>query len=589
MTFTNLYDSPVELLAVLREQVSSVTAALERHEALASRRDIHLPVGALMELTTLRDELERLAGEIDEQEQEVGQLRSLAQTSALVNSSLDIDVVLAQAMDELIALTGAERGFILLVDPTTNKLEFRISRGVDPKQLGGGDEVSRTILRDVLQTAKSILTDNAMEDVRLAESETVAKFVLRSIMCVPLVVRNRSGAKERVSGAIYVDNKFREAVFSALELNLLESFANQAAVAIDNAMLYRQVQTTLADITRARAIIENVFASIDSGVITTNPKGDVTLLNRAASEILRTTAESALSRPLAALLHGLPDEAALNLTTAPQSERAGMLEIQPEVPGRGRIVLNVRVSSLKSTDGSHLGAAMVFDDLTDERARDETLSMITRYLPPGMLENIHQIADLAMGGERREVTCVFMSACQFSDFPPGLRPHQIMERLNIFLQAATQVIHRSQGIVDKYLGNEIMILFNTQLNPDIHHARRAVEMALALRDTFDDLSEQHDLPPDRPQYTIGVHTGMATLGNVGNLRRRSFTSIGDTINLAKRIQEMAVPGEILVTGDTIRAIESMGMASAHMRFTPKSTLQVRGRHGQTEIFEASYA
>jgi len=579
---------PVSALRALREQISQTTEALVRHETIASRRNIFLPDGAISTLKALETELTGLEVLLGTDEIEVGQLRALAKTSVLINSSLDVDNVLASAMDELINLTGAERGFILLVNRQTNRLEFRISRGLNDAELRE-DEVSRTILRDVIAHGKPIQTDNAMEDTRLAESETVAKFVLRSIMCVPLIFRDRTGSSERVDGAIYVDNKFRQAVFSTRELNLLTAFAHQAAVAIENAMLYQQVQQTLIEITRARAIIENVFASIESGVITTMQGGQVSLFNRAAGEILRSTPEDSIGKPLQEVLPKLREDLNAQITAAAETGSSAMLEAQTEVAGRGRIVLNMRISPLKTAGGETQGAAMVLDDLTEEREREETFSLMTRYLPPGLMDNIHQIADLAMGGERREVTCVFMTACQWSAFPSSLRPQQRMDLLNVYLQTATQVVHQAQGVLDKYLGNEIMILFNTQLNPDLYHARHAVEMALALKDAFADLAEKLGNDPALPQYTIAMHTGVATLGNVGSLRRRSFTAIGDTINLAKRIHETCLPGQVLLTGSTLEHIQATSPALRHIRFEQRNPLQARGRQEQTGLFEAFYA
>ncbi|MBW4436377.1 MAG: GAF domain-containing protein [Pleurocapsa minor GSE-CHR-MK-17-07R] len=581
------FPPPTLALSRLRITVEELSAALQRHEGIASLRDIHLPEGVLSALTTLHNDIGKLTEVLNTDNTEIEQLRSLATTAAAINSSLDVDSVLSQSMDELIALTGAERGFILLKDRKSGKLEFRISRGLNDSELRE-DEVSRTILRQVLTTGEPILTDNAMQDLRLSESDTVARFVLRSIACVPLTFRDRGSSRERVEGALYADNKYREAVFSSRELNLLTAFANQASVAIDNAMLFEQVQETLAEIGRAREIIENVFMSIGSGVITTNAEGHITLINRAASTILNAPAESTVGHTLPQVLPDLNQTLSEPMRAVSTEGKRTMLESRTEVSGRGRIVLNLRLSPIRTSGGDTQGVAMVLDDLTEERERDETLGLIRRYLPPGMIDNIHQIADLAMGGERREVTCVFMSVCDLADFPASLRPQQRMELLNIYLQTATEVIHASQGIIDKYLGNEIMILFNTQLNPDAHHARRAIEMAALMRKPFDTLAARLGGRMGGPQYSIAVHTGIATLGNVGSLRRRSFTAIGDTINLTKRIQESATAGQVLITGESLARASQNGPIP-HLRFESRGAMQARGRQSQTDLYEVFHA
>ena len=138
---------------------------------------------------------------------------------------------------------------------------------------------------------------------------------------------------------------------------------------------------------------------------------------------------------------------------------------------------------------------------------------------------------------------MFVYACPYDDFGENARPQQMMEMLNVYLEVATDVIHHARGIIDKYMGNEIMVLFNTQLNPDANHAllrRRWRRWNCATPSSIS--IKRLGIDPDPHLYRIGIHTGVATLGNVGSMNRRSFTAIGDTINLSKRLQENAAPG-----------------------------------------------
>lgn len=569
----------------LRAQVGEALANLRKQGELLRLRNLAVPQAVLEALVRVDVDLRALEVSVSQETTEIDQLRALGSMSALINSSLDVDTILAQAMGEMLARTGAERGFILLQDAATGDLNFRVARTaddddpLDPDQL---EDVSRTIVRQVLESGQPMLTDNASVDKRLQDVETIARFVLRSIMCVPLVF------KERVQGVVYVDNKYREGVFTDREVRLLIAFANQATVAIENALLYSRVQETLVEINRARVLIENVFASISSGIITTGADDRVTTFNQAAGEILNVQEESAIGQPLAAL-PPLRDDFAATVRTVREGKQPALIDAQPTIPGRGQLTLNVRLSPLKNADGRTQGVAMVLDDLTEQREREESLRLMNRYLPPGMVENIHQIADLALGGERREVTCIFMSVCQFSDFPADLRPAQRMQLLNLYLETATDVIHRARGVIDKYLGNEIMILFNTQLNPDSQHALHAVEMALEARDAFLRLYERLAIAPDPHQYCIGMHTGVATLGNVGSQNRRSFTAIGDTINLTKRIQESRSGGEIVMSGDTYNHLRKHARMLPGIRVTEREPMQARGRQAQTPIYEVHRA
>jgi PAS domain S-box-containing protein len=559
-------------LTNLRKMLEQVSAGLRRQDALLRMRQLSLPQNALSLLTQIERDLANLQQALVEDETELTQLRALVEMSALINSSLDVDAVLARAMDVVIALTEAERGFILLIDESTGELEYRIARGAEPSD--HGYEVSRTILNEVITTGKALLTDNASVDPNLQGSETVARFVLRSVLCVPLVY------KDLIIGAVYVDNRYREGVFTERELNLLTAFANQTAVAIENALLYTRVQQQLEEISRVNDLLENIFASIASGVITTDSANTITLYNRAAEALFNIPRDQAIGAPIAQVL---PDLDELVLKQVRERAQSAALELETTLSGRGRRLLGIRLTPLRSARQENQGgAALVLDDLTEQRARAAALQNMRVFMPPGLIDKIDQIANLALGGERREITCVFIYVCSYGVFPREMRPREQMEMLNAYLEVATGTIFRADGVIDKYMGNEIMVLFNTQLNPQTDHALRAVQMALALRSDFRALYRQFGAAPAVDHYRIGIHSGIATLGNVGSAHRRSFTAIGDTVNLAKRLEENAADGQILVSGETVSALNRFPHA---LRLKELGAIQVKGRQQSTRVFE----
>jgi class 3 adenylate cyclase len=384
-------------------------------------------------------------------------------------------------------------------------------------------------------------------------------------MCVPLI--NKEG---QAAGVIYVDNPYREGVFTNRELNLLTAFGNQVSIAIANSLLFQQVQDSLNETTRLKELIENIFASIDSAIITTDAEDRVQTMNRAASEILVRPPEAALNLQVHDLLTGVP-ELDENVRKVRAQGQSLVLEATARVPERGPVILGLRMSPLKDGEQRTQGVAIIADDLTAAREREQMLNMAGRYLPPGMIDNIEAIAALERGGQRREMTCAFIYSCPYTLFPSD-RPREMMDRLNIYLTVATQSIYRAGGVIDKYMGNEIMVLFNSQLNPQDDHAARALQMALDMRQAFAELYAREGMDPNRHYYRIGVHTGVATMGNVGSANRRNFTALGDTINLAKRLQENAVDGQIILSEDTMRHAER----TPGLRFTPRGTIQVKG-------------
>jgi sigma-B regulation protein RsbU (phosphoserine phosphatase) len=159
-------------------------------------------------------------------------LATLYEITRQLNSSLDLRQVLNYIMDQVIAVTQAERGFLMLRDEETSQLTFEVARGIDRTDLEKPKfQVSLTVINQVAETGQSLLTDNAQN--HFGEAQSVVAMALRSILCVPIKV------KGRVIGIIYMDNRIFTDVFDESELDLMNAFALQAGIAIENARLYQ--------------------------------------------------------------------------------------------------------------------------------------------------------------------------------------------------------------------------------------------------------------------------------------------------------------------------------------------------------------
>jgi GAF domain-containing protein len=162
-------------------------------------------------------------------------LAALYEVSSQLGKSLDLDEVLNQVMDAIIQLTGAERGILMLYNEESGQLSMRAARNVDKESIDADAlNISRTVVERAIATGKGILTSNAQEDDRFSGQQSVVGYQLRSIMCAPLQARGFH------LGAVYVDNRLFSGVFEEPDLDLLVTFANQAAVAIENARLFTQ-------------------------------------------------------------------------------------------------------------------------------------------------------------------------------------------------------------------------------------------------------------------------------------------------------------------------------------------------------------
>lgn len=165
-------------------------------------------------------------------------LELLYHLSQTFNSSLDLDEVLNRVMDEVITTTRAERGFVMLHEPgedaeSSGGLKFQVARGMDQKTINDPQfQISRSVVERVAHEGKPILTSDAQTDARFNIRESVMFLGLRSILCVPLNI------KDKPIGVIYVDNRLQAGIFTQADLELLSAIASSAAIAIENARLY---------------------------------------------------------------------------------------------------------------------------------------------------------------------------------------------------------------------------------------------------------------------------------------------------------------------------------------------------------------
>jgi class 3 adenylate cyclase len=570
-TATFSFDEILRLRTLLQE----LRTSLQGQQDLLKLRGMSLAPGLIGELDALEKGLARLEKAVADDDTELQKLRKLAEMSALVNSSRQLDQVLNQAMDQIIGLTGAERGYILAHGVTGN--DYSVLSARDPEATGPDDRTfrgSNTIAKEVLATQQPLLTDNAYNDPRFdGRLTTINRLSLRSVMCVPMTYQGK------ITGVVYVDNRLQAAMFDPQELSILTALANQIAVAIENAHLFARGQANLAEITALSQVRENVFGSINSGVITTDAADLIRTMNRAAHDILETTRDLTLNKPITGLLKLLKPE---HLHVVREENQQQLLEAEVEVKTETTKILSLKLSPLKDADQRTQGVAVVVDDLTEQRQRDESLQLLRRYLPPAMVDNITQIAGLALGGERRELSCMYVDVRSLASFPQDLRPRQVMALLNDYHAVATDCINQTNGIIDKYMGTEIMALYNTQLNPQADHVARALQAALLMRERFKKLYAEKD---PVPHCRIGIHSGVATTGNVGSANRRDFTALGDTINLAHRLLENAHTGEIILSEVSYQQMQKLNQLPQKVQFKARTPIQAKGRQQTTAIYE----
>jgi adenylate cyclase len=559
----------VDLKAQLQEQASSLTRLSGSPEVAKAQQ-------ALLRIQSMMPRFETAVEQLARERQA---LQALYEVGQAVNSSLDLSAVLNRVMDQIIQLTGAERSFLMLKDETSGELGVRAARNVDKESLERSDfNVSRTIVQQVVQDMKPIVTTNAQADPRFASQESVVAYSLRSILCVPMLVR------DQVTGVIYADNRIKTGLFSDKDRDLLAALANQAALAIENARLYERVKQQLDAITILKDLMDNVFASITSGVITTDMDDRVTLFNHAAESILGVQSHDTVDQqysttlPVASDLTPGIDDVKLN-------HKVVSREIERELPMRGKVELSLNFAPLKGSgtgDNSMSGVAIVVDDLTEKRRLEKDQRFIKdtfmRYAPPAVVEAIlRDPSQLKLGGARKFISIIFADIRGFTTFSEKLAPEPLVEILNQYLGIAAESVLAFDGTLDKFMGDAIMGLFNVPLD-QADHTLCAVKAALKMQQDIQAHHQKIGLD-EKLNYGVGINVGDAVVGNIGTDKQRNYTAIGDSVNYAKRLQENARGGQILLSQAAYQLVKDQVVVE---ELPP---LQVKGRSVPEPVYQ----
>lgn len=540
-------------------------------DALQKKKIRDLPPNTVEELTDLAEKLHKTSKQIESFEAEHGNLMALANIGQVVNSSLEHDEVMRIVMDNIVRLTHAERGFLMLRNEK-GEMVTQVARNWEQESIKSSEAAtSRTIVQRVINTGEPIVTTNAQEDQRFSGQESIMALNLRSILCVPLKVKND------LIGVIYADNRMRAGIFAETERDLLVAFANQAAVAIDNARLFSSLRRTLAEVTELKNLMDNVFASIASGVITADIANQITLANRAAQAILGQTSTDIIGHSLDEALASVSKELQPHLAEVRQTDKMIVdLEISHKNLNGGNVDWRFNLSPLKDAGQKTQGVAIVLDDMTERKRLEAQRRLLERMVSPAVLDQIDPNS-LQIGGKKVDLTVLFADIRGFTSYSEKQTPEKLVAVLNRYLAAAADAVLEHEGTVDKFLGDAIMAWYNAPV-PQSDHTLRAVKTALSIRDAIAKLHAE--LPPEAHlDFGVGIHYGDAILGWIGTEKRLEFTAISDSINTTKRIQENASKNQILISKVAFERVKDQVNAE------PYAPLMVKGKAQPVDVFE----
>ena len=200
---------------------------------------------------------------------------------------------------------------------------------------------------------------------------------------------------------------------------------------------------------------------------------------------------------------------------------------------------------------------------------------LSRYLSPAMTDEIlKNPGSLQLGGQRRHLTVLFADIKSFTSLAEKMDPAEVVEMLNHFFTRMVDLVFEHQGTLDKFLGDGLMAFFGAPMEVP-QAASHAVACAIAMQQRLNNMLAQGTTPIQGMR--VGVNTGEAIIGNIGSEKRMDFTIIGDVVNVASRLLEVAREHEapIVIGEGTFREVEGK------FSLKPGPSVVLRGRREPT--------
>ena len=191
--------------------------------------------------------------------------------------------------------------------------------------------------------------------------------------------------------------------------------------------------------------------------------------------------------------------------------------------------------------------ANAFNDMTRGLLmREQYRSVLNKVVSTDVAEELMK-GDVELGGENRDMSVLFADIRGFTPLTQGMEPQEVIGFLNECMDKLSRAVDAEGGVVDKFIGDEIMAVFGAPVAQE-DHACRAVRAALLMREGVAEMNAERSRRGDPPlSVGIGIASGVAVAGNMGSTDRLNYTVLGETVNLAARLTDQAKPGEILIS------------------------------------------
>ena len=485
------------------------------------------------------------------------ELETLFDISVAISSVLDVGELCDEVLWRSVGILNASKGVVLLVSgesPILNPVvNFNWEKDIP-------------LLSKKLTAFKNI--DKNKKGLVFSEKE---KSPLQKKLNENNLIISPISAKNKTLGYVLLCNKeTRKGIepFNSLDLDLLTALSNQAAVAMENARLFK-------DITKEKQFNESILGSIATGVITLDPLGEVDSINAAGLKILKTKKEEVLGNHYMYLFE--KDNDLVEMITMSEMENETKTELNmPLNAVSEETIINISISPRLDPEGNKQGSVVAIEDISDVSKVKNTFK---RYVSKQVVDELlGDEGKLNLGGEQREVTILFTDIRGFTSMSEKMEPERVVTTLNEYFSDMIDIVFKHNGTLDKIIGDELMVLYGAPIKGE-KDTQRAVETAVEMQRKINELNKERDKRNEPPILVgAGINKGLVVSGNIGSRDLMDYTVIGDTVNVASRLCAAAGPGEIMVSDSVYKTTKK---SFSYEKLNP---IKVKGKEKKIPVF-----
>jgi adenylate cyclase len=498
-------------------------------------------------------------------EQSNSELRQLLDVNMAITGDIKLETLLGKIVDATAEILHADRASLFLYDDATDELWALVAHGLSTNEIRLPADTG--IVGEALTSGAIVSVSDAYAHPKFNPAvDQRTGYRTRTILAMPIL--SKDGRKLGVMEAL---NRSDGMPFDIRDISRMQAFSAQAAIAIDNAKLFSEV-------VESRNFNESILQSMSSGVVTLQDGGRQARLNDAAARMLgasREQAEAADARAFLSTTNPWLVEEIDAVSISGQSK--SILDHELVTFGSGTISANVSIVPLRDEEKT-TGVLLMVDDISSAKRLEGAMR---RFMTQEVMDQVLAQKDELLFGLACHASVLFADIRNFTTLAETLSPRDTVDMLNEIFTDLFEAVADADGVLDKYIGDAVMAVFGAPLSTG-QDAHNAVRSAIRMQEMMGAINVRRaGRGSGELRLGVGIATGDVVAGTIGSPKRMDYTVIGDSVNLAARLQDITKAYQV---GIIIceRTAQDLGD-----QFTLREidTIRVKGRARPERIFE----